>query len=647
MQYVSTYSRLNEALQSAKRLLSAGDFGNARLQLDSARELGAILHRRQKFFGKLEAAARDLQFSYDKSIQCHQTKIIESVNDSWQDIAAWLDNVIRSVGKEELLRSADGINILLDRTLGSTWDFNHDIVVLTGANAQEFIRPLTYRGQLRIVVVSEQIAGNRGGIEQVAVEQRGHLSPTLDATIVTIGGALPLTDDQVSALSNFSLVSPNYLHVSTGPADQSSTTFEKIVGQMGKEFILQESQCVWPITFVENFVNNLSKISCLQSVSDLKPLVAGSNIMIVSPGPSLLDSLPKILEFRQDFVVVSLVRSLPILLDYGIIPDFAIIVDAADHNADHLKLLPNDSRFSDISMIVSEYIHPTTLEASFNEFFLMPTAELTGSPLSIALHGRDPPLCVGTSVASFAVSMFAELEVATITLVGQDLSIARATYADSHQAATRRHYGELTCLGINGEQLLTQDDYLQFKSELEYLASKYGHQIKMFNCTTFGAFLDNWKHLQLNSAHPVVVEHSKIRLFDEGDKSAARPRNSIADRDIGSAIDLEVTSLLLTQQLIDSVTGEIQSFFSGGSEDLAHLESAETDLLTHMNSSGALAKFYTLPTKLTTQAALRSVRSLEENLAISLEYYLMMVVQIQRIVQLLELSGVTSPREVQ
>ena len=251
---------------------------------------------------------------------------------------------------------------------------------------------------------------------------------------------------------------------------------------------MQESQCSWPITFVENFVNNLSKISCLQSVSGLKRFVAGSNIMIVSPGPSLLDSLPKISELREAFVIVSLVRSLPVLLDFGIVPDFAIIVDAADHNANHLKLLPTHPSFSEIPLIVSEYIHPTTLEAGFGDFILMPTAELIGSPLSVALHGKDPPLCVGTSVASFAVSMFAELGASSITLVGQDLSVSGSSYADARQKSSRRHHGELTCLGINGEQLPTQDDYLQFKSELEYLALKYGHQVKMFNCTALGLF---------------------------------------------------------------------------------------------------------------------------------------------------------------
>ena len=115
--------------------------------------------------------------------------------------------------------------------MNSIWDFNHDIVVLTGANAQEFIRALTDRGQLRIVVVSEQIAEVHCSIERVVAWEQGREAPKPDATIVTIGGSLPLTEDQVATLTDSSFISPNYLQVATGPSDHSSATFEKIVGR--------------------------------------------------------------------------------------------------------------------------------------------------------------------------------------------------------------------------------------------------------------------------------------------------------------------------------------------------------------------------------------------------------------------------------
>ena len=47
------------------------------------------------------------------------------------------------------------------------------------------------------------------------------------------------------------------------------------------------------------------------------------------------------------------------------------------------------------------------------------------------------------------------------------------------------------------------------------------------------------------------------------------------------------------------------------------MESVETDLLTYIRKQWTLAKFYTLPTKLTTKLHLDLFRSVEENLSIS------------------------------
>ena len=112
-----------------------------------------------------------------------------------------------------------------------------------------------------------------------------------------------------------------------------------------------------------------------------------------------------------------MLRSAPVLLDFDIVPDFAIISDAADHTEGNLNLIPEDDSLSQIPLIVSEYTHPTTLEAKFQHFIVIPTVELTGSPLSIEIHGKNPPAVVGTGVASHAVSMFAELGVHRLHLL--------------------------------------------------------------------------------------------------------------------------------------------------------------------------------------------------------------------------------------
>ena len=96
------------------------------------------------------------------------------------------------------------------------------------------------------------------------------------------GGSLPLTEDRIYDLTDSSFISPNYLQVLPALLIIRLPHL-KIVGQVGKEFILQELQCSWPITFVENLLI-IVKNQLPASVSGLKRFVAGSNIMIVSPG---------------------------------------------------------------------------------------------------------------------------------------------------------------------------------------------------------------------------------------------------------------------------------------------------------------------------------------------------------------------------
>ena len=51
------------------------------------------------------------------------------------------DSVVEQLNVDELLRTHDGLNLILDKQLPPVWDYNHDIIVLFGANAELFITP--------------------------------------------------------------------------------------------------------------------------------------------------------------------------------------------------------------------------------------------------------------------------------------------------------------------------------------------------------------------------------------------------------------------------------------------------------------------------------------------------------------------------
>ena len=64
-------------------------------------------------------------------------------------------------------------------------------------------------------------------------------------------------------------------------------------------------------------------------------------------------------------------------------------------------------------------------------------------------------------------------------------------------------------------------------------------------------------------------------------------------------------------------------------------EFLERDLLEAVRTEGSLINFYTLPAKLEADASLESVKSLNENLMVSLDYYIAIMAGARRLIDLL------------
>jgi hypothetical protein len=630
------YPRLEKVLYSAKEALAHGDLESARINLDSARVLNSRIYRRHLRLERASAVDADWADQHNLSARSADSARIslQKINKHWQSIAVWFDSIISSVGEAELVKSEDGISILLDRRLDSRWDFANDIVILTGKNSKSFVEALVSRGQSKVIVVLERDAPVNMPIDTVAIPTGSGRTSAEAATILYVTEHCILTENQLDTIR--AAEPPALTHISTEAVDKQFEYFESLVKQVEKEFILEASQSFLPVVFSNRFARNIPKIVDLPSISNLRTFFEGEPILIVSPGPSLLESLPAIKEFRDHFILISMLRSAPLLLDFDIVPDFAILSDAADHAEGNLNLIPEDDSLSQIPLIVTEYTHTTTLEAKFQHFIVIPTVELTGSPLSIEIHGKNPPAVVGTGVASHAVSLCAELGVESITLVGQDLSFAKDPYASEDQQREREQVDGLTCKGIDGEQHSTQDDYLQFIRELAYLGEKYGGAVALYNCTVRGAFLDNWAHLPLDSSHPVVIKQQS-GSGRGGDISGWQSEltKSVESRDLVSALVAEISQLGDVEVLAGMLVEELQSLLDQKSSETTFLSQVEQELSKKMSTTGSFINFYTLPAKLEADASLQSVQSLDDNLMISHDYYLAVKVQSKRLSDML------------
>ena len=73
----------------------------------------------------------------------------QQIGQIWDLLGKWLDSVISSVGREQLLTSSEGIDLLIDRDLPNHWDANYDIVFLSGSNYAQFMDRLLAVGKNR------------------------------------------------------------------------------------------------------------------------------------------------------------------------------------------------------------------------------------------------------------------------------------------------------------------------------------------------------------------------------------------------------------------------------------------------------------------------------------------------------------------
>ena len=177
----------------------------------------------------------------------------------------------------------------------------------------------------------------------------------------------------------------------------------------------------------------------------------------------------------------------------------------------------------------------------------------------------------------------------------------------------------LTCEGINGERLRTQEDYLWFIGEMENAAKLFGSNLAFINSTAHGARLDGWNHCLLND-HPLALgdaQDSRNRgdvpsLSDvDTNGRVEKLRRAIADEE-----EAMKTAAYLCEELVDLLHRMIKV----GENNVTELETLEQRLAA-FNQKGLSAALLHITVSMALAAASKSVQSLEENLSISAEYY--------------------------
>ena len=606
-----------EALESAR----SGDISRARQLIDRVRTMRSRLarsvhnHRWESIENWIQSCGLD-----DEDLLRYREQA-SALNKKLDIIGEWISGSVSTFSLAELMASSEGLGLYVDAVLPAAWDFSQDIAILVGEHAAVLDEELRNRGQQKFIYLlannsdekSITLPSAASDAESDSVEFTSGSSPNAEMFSHLLGEEIPL-------IVVFGL----------DPMGEAEAViqedYERIRKSLSAVFLGKRSIKEWPEIFTDQWLGRMHDLPEFGSASELRPKFKGQNVLIASPGPSLTDSLDDLKQRRAEFLVIAPIRSLKALLEAEVVPDYAFHVDATDFSS----IIPEHPSLSDISMICGDYVHSSIFDGGFGDIYVAPDPSMVGNDLSTALHGGDPPLLQGGCVATCAVAMSAQYGAASITLIGQDLSISKGKYVQQTKGAklgvsknkeAERENAVLTCQGINGERLQTQDDYLWFIGEMENAAAYYASKVEFFNCTTHGAFLKGWTH------EPLLDRRLELPAISSAESPAndtvVSESSSQSHRysEVAQAIGLERAQVDEAAIICDRLVKELHRLMDAGENDVTQVDELEERLKKMLEQKGSILHFYTSRFTMALSAAMKSVTNLKENLSISAEYY--------------------------
>ena len=606
-----------EALESAR----SGDITRARQLIDRVRTMRSRLsrsvhnHRWESIDNWIQSCGLD-----DEDLLRYRGQA-SALNKKLDIIGEWISGSVSTFSLTELMASSEGLGLYVDAVLPAAWDFSQDIAILVGEHAAVLDEELRNRGQQKFIYLLANNSDEKSitlplgasDAESDSVEFTSGASPNAEMFSHLLGEEIPLI--VVFGLDPMG-----------EPEAVIKEDYERIRKSLSAVFLGKRSIKEWPEIFTDQWLGRMHDLPDFGSASELRPKFKGQDVLIASPGPSLTDSLDDLKQRRAEFLVIAPIRSLKALLEAEVVPDYAFHVDATDFSS----IIPEHPSLSDISLICGDYVHSSIFDGGFGDIYVAPDPSMVGNDLSTALHGGDPPLLQGGCVATCAVAMSAQYGAASITLIGQDLSISKGKYVQQTKGAklgisknkeAERENTVLTCQGINGERLQTQDDYLWFIGEMENAAAYYASKVEFFNCTTHGAFLKGWTHEPLLDRRLELPATSSAKSRANDTVVSESSSQSHRYSEVAQAIGLERAQVDEAAIICDRLVKELHRLMDAGENDVTQVDELEERLKKILEEKGSILHFYTSRFTMALSAAMKSVTNLKENLSISAEYY--------------------------
>ena len=221
-----------------------------------------------------------------------------------------------------------------------------------------------------------------------------------------------------------------------------------------------------------NIKNSLSYK--LPDISELFKKHSGSEAIIISGGPTVNGYLDKIRHIHDNGgIIFCIERMVKWLLDNGIVPDYAVVMDMADDVSDSFKVL-----HPDINYIVHTNCNDDLYKILNNSKVNVFSSEQLGVNHGDILkdNGYESVAMINTwgsiSLACFSVAMY--LGIKNIHVFGFDCHVTEQFYADGITGEGTSD-DERIEISVNGQDFISTTSYISFArqfAELYYIADR-------------------------------------------------------------------------------------------------------------------------------------------------------------------------------
>ena len=270
--------------------------------------------------------------------------------------------------------------------------------------------------------------------------------------------------------------------------------------------------------WIENIFSKIRLNKNLIPLNLLKNCYKGKTALILGAGPSLKDNISKIKENRDKFVIFTIHRTLEVLQNNDIVPDFCVVTDAMYTNAYFPKLKEEYVKSLNLVLDIKSDKYTAKLPCKRSFIFFTNNSIFSEKMLINSSSIKDLLETVGTSTLS-AYNCAKFLGCKNFIFTGVDLAFKDNTaYCDGKNVVTisqsevkiqniSRHTTQVK--SVTGDYVKTREDYASFISQFEAIFAK-DQNPNIYNLTDFGAYIKGMKYDSLDN----IIKYLKINKIN-------------------------------------------------------------------------------------------------------------------------------------